>query len=81
MLNTDICHEVDSDNKIFEFIKGSLRLLWFYGAGNKIIICSHVFVKKGQKTPVTQKSAAIELKKRYMKLIDSGKKIELHFEE
>lgn len=81
ILNDEICHEVDENNKIFEFIKGSLRLLWFYGAGNKIIICSHVFVKKGRKTPAQQKNIAIEIKKKYTKLIDSGKKLELYTED
>lgn len=81
ILNDELCHEVDSENKIFEFIKGSLRLLWFYGAGNKIIICSHVFIKKGQKTPAAQKNAAIELKNKYAALIESGKKVDLYFEE
>ena len=81
ILNDDLCHEVDSNNKIFEFIKGDLRLLWFYGAGNKIVICSHVFIKKRQKTPESEKNAAIEIKNRYMKAIDSGKAVELFEEE
>lgn len=77
ILNTDLCHEADSNNKIFEFIKGDIRLLWFYGAGNKIIICSHAFIKKRQKTPEAEKNRAIAIKDRYMKLVDSGKTVEL----
>ncbi|MBN7822316.1 type II toxin-antitoxin system RelE/ParE family toxin [Bowmanella yangjiangensis] len=81
MLNDEICHEADKNAKIFEFIKGDLRLLWFYGDGNKIIVCSHAFVKKRQKAPPLEVRKAINLKDRYEKLIKDGKKIELFFEE
>lgn len=80
-LNDEICHEVDSNNKIFEFIKGDLRLLWFYGAGNKIIVCSHIFVKKGQKTPAPQKNIAIRIRDRYLKLVKTGKPVKLYFDQ
>lgn len=80
VLNNELCHEVDSNNKIFEFIKGDLRLLWFYGSGNKVIICSHIFIKKRQKTPELEKRKAINIKNNYMKAVSSGKTIEI-FEE
>lgn len=81
MLNDDICHEVDKKEKIFEFIKGDLRLLWFYGDGNKIIVCSHVFVKKRQKTPPLEVGKAVNMKQRYEKLIKDGINIELFIDE
>lgn len=70
MLNDSICHEIDENEKLFEFIKGDLRLIWFYGSGNKIIICSHCFIKKGRKTPPNEKAIAIKFKKEYFSLLE-----------
>lgn len=80
MLNDGICHEVDENEKIFEFIKGDLRLLWFYGNGNKIIICSHCFIKRGSKTPKPEKAIAIKLRKEYFSLVDKGIAVPMHYE-
>lgn len=81
MLHDGICHEIDENEKIFEFIKGDLRLVWFYGDGGKIIICSHCFVKKGQKTPNGEKSHAISIKRQYWALRDKGIAVPLHYED
>lgn len=81
MLNSDLCHEADSANKIFEFIKGDLRLLWFYGSGKQLVICSHVFLKKGRKTPANEKQRAIDLKNLYMKMVADKEQIELIWSE
>ncbi|WP_148059011.1 type II toxin-antitoxin system RelE/ParE family toxin [Pseudomonas chlororaphis] len=81
MLNDGICHEVDESEKIFEFIKGDLRVLWFYGKGNKIIICSHCFIKKTRKTPSTEKSIAIASKREYFDRLDRKIEVPLFFEE
>ena len=44
-------HELGSSKyKIFRFSQGSLRVSWFYGKGNKIILCAHGYTKKTQKT-------------------------------
>lgn len=80
MLNDGICHEIDENEKLFEFIKGDLRLIWFYGDGNKIVICSHCFVKKGRKTPPAEKTIAANLKNEYFALVDKGKAIPLFYE-
>lgn len=65
-ISKDLCHEVDKENGIYEFIKGDLRALWFYAKGHRgIVICSHAFVKKGQKTPNREKKRAIRLKQDY----------------
>jgi phage-related protein len=60
--NTDICHQIQDE--IYEFIQGRLRILWFYDRG-RLIICSHGFVKKSQKTPRNEISRAIAEKDRY----------------
>jgi phage-related protein len=48
----------------FEFKSGSLRALYFYG-GERLIVCSHGFVKKSQKCPAREKYAAAFCKRRY----------------
>lgn len=65
-ISKDLCHEVDKKEGIYEFIKGDLRVLWFYAKGNRgIVICSHAFVKKDQKTPNKEKKKAIRVKEEY----------------
>lgn len=64
--NDATCHYVDKDEKIWEFIKGDLRILWFYAGHDKIIVCSHGFRKSGQKTPASQKVKAIAAKNKYL---------------
>ncbi|MEA2084578.1 MAG: type II toxin-antitoxin system RelE/ParE family toxin [Thermodesulfobacteriota bacterium] len=62
----NISHYVDKENKIWEFIAGRLRLLWFYSpVKNQVIICSHVFLKKSQNTPKSEIKRAVKLKKSY----------------
>lgn len=46
-----ISHELGSKKyKIFRFSQGSLRISWFYGKGNKIILCAHGYLKKTNAT-------------------------------
>lgn len=63
--NDDLCHYVDKDEKIWEFIKGDIRVLWFYGQGSRIIVCSHGFLKSSRKTPKKELNQAIAAKKEY----------------
>lgn len=50
-LGDKFVHELGSSKyKIFRFSQGSLRVSWFYGRGNKIILCAHAYTKKTQKT-------------------------------
>lgn len=81
MLHDGICHEIDENDKLFEFIKGDLRLIWFYGDGNKIIVCSHCFIKKGQKTSKTDKADAKRIKHQYEALRAKGIAVPLHYED
>ena len=46
--NTAVSHTLQGP--VWEFIQGSLRVLWFYGNG-RIVVCSHAMAKKSQKTP------------------------------
>lgn len=75
-LPTKLCHLVDQDHKIYELIKGDLRLLFFKGHCDILIITSHGFLKKSQKTPDNEKSKAILCKKQYQQA-HQAKRIEL----
>ena len=72
-LSSKLCHLIDRDNKIYELIKGDIRLLFFRGHGDILIIASHAFIKKSQKTPNKEKSKAINYKKQYQKAHDQQK--------
>ncbi len=64
--NSEQCHYVDKEEKIWQFVKGDLRILWFYGDERKLIICTHGFVKSSAKTPISQKEHAIAIKQKYL---------------
>lgn len=49
--NSRLCHEAVKGTGIYELIKKPLRLYWFYGQGNKVIILSAVHQKTTPKTP------------------------------
>ncbi len=70
-LGTDFYHCVDSNEGIYEFIKGSLRLLCFEADG-AMVVCSHVFLKQSQKTPAREKKRAIAIKQQYQKAVAKG---------
>jgi hypothetical protein len=46
--NLEICRKIGQE--IWEFREGRIRILWFYGENFEVIICSHGFLKKTQKT-------------------------------
>jgi len=60
--NAAISHQIEPE--IWQIEEGRLRVLWFYDSG-KLIIASHGFVKRTQKTPEREKLVAREALKRY----------------
>ena len=61
-LTSDLFHEVDKQNGIWEFIKGRIRILCFMSPyDGTLIILTHSFIKKEQKTPKSEVSKAIRL--------------------
>lgn len=60
--NTDISHQIQG--KIYEFIQGRLRVLWFYDEG-RTVICTGGFIKKSRKTPRREITRAIEVMDQY----------------
>jgi phage-related protein len=59
---TEISHQIKGG--IYEFLQGRIRVLWFYDEG-RIVVCSHGFIKKTQKTPETEIRRAEEARRRY----------------
>jgi len=58
-------HVIDQAERIWEFIKGDLRIAWFYDEG-QVVICTHCFVKASQKTPVLERRRAVEARRAYL---------------
>jgi hypothetical protein len=69
-LSSKICHCVDDKNKIFELIKGDLRLFFFKGHCDLIVIATHGIIKKTQHTKTSDKNRAIKYKKQYQNAHD-----------
>lgn len=63
--SSDQVHIVDAPNKIYEFVAGRLRVLFFYSSTGKMVVCSHLFVKKTQKVPPTEVASAVAQKKKF----------------
>lgn len=55
--NTTVSHQVDEEFKIYEFIKGDLRLVFFYDE-NATVILSHGFIKDRQGFPKAERNRA-----------------------
>lgn len=70
-LGTVNYHCVDDDNDIYEFIKGSHRLLCF-PANGRLVVCSHVIRKKSQKTKPIDKKKAASLREAYIAAAKAG---------
>lgn len=64
-----LCHEVDKNEKIFEFIKGKLRLFFFKGKGDLLVVCTSGTVKKTPKVNPQQVNKAIKCKHQYLKAV------------
>lgn len=69
-LPVELSHNIAPE--IFEFIRGRLRIVWFYGEGGRVVICSQGFVKKGQKTPRSEIKAAQRAKASYLTAFQGG---------
>jgi len=73
LLSTDISHEVDKNESIYEFIAGDLRLLWFYSnKQRKMIICGCQHLKKTKKVNKKEVKRIIKIKKDYISAYDDG---------
>lgn len=70
-LGDTLCHQVDAGARVFEFIKGRLRLLWFYGEGARLVVCSHGFLKASQRTPRAEIARAVACATAYRAAVEA----------
>ena len=75
--NTEISRRIKG--KLFEFIQGRLRLLWFYDEG-RLIICTSGFVKKSRRSPRYEIEHAIQVMSNYFEDKKRGE-IQIYEEE
>ncbi|NCB26047.1 MAG: type II toxin-antitoxin system RelE/ParE family toxin [Bacteroidia bacterium] len=68
---SDPCHTITDGIWQFKVRGGSYRIPWFYDEG-KVIICTHYFVKKNQKTPKEEQERAIRIKQEYFDKKEKG---------
>ena len=59
-------HLADKEEKIYEFIKGDLRLFFFKGEGNQIAVCTSGIMKKKQKADKPSIAKAVAARKEYL---------------
>lgn len=64
--NIEMSHALEGRNAegLWEFKAGAIRVIWFYER-NKIIICTHSFLKKSRKTPVSEIETAQKTRRKY----------------
>lgn len=67
-----LSHFVDKKEKIYEFIKGDLRLFYFKGHDNLLVVCTSVVIKKTQKVDKKQVNLATRLKLEYLQSVKDG---------
>lgn len=71
-LSSKMTHEADKRLKIYEFIKGDLRLFYFKGRDNTIVICTAGVIKKGQKADQKAVEKAAKFREEYLRAHASG---------
>lgn len=58
----------DKNGKIYEIVKGDLRLFYFKGEGDEVVICTDGCIKKTQKANKKLVEKTLNLKNEYQKL-------------
>lgn len=71
-LSSKLTHFVDQEEKIYEFVKGDLRLFYFKGEGDFLVICTSATIKKTQKADKQHVKRAIKFKDEYFISVKNG---------
>ena len=79
-ISSALCHEVDKNEKIFEFIKGKLRLFFFKGNGDLLVVCTTGLVKKTPKVDKKAVAKAITCKNQYLNAVKQNTLVILEIE-
>jgi hypothetical protein len=70
-------HLINDDPKIYEFVRGRLRLIYFHGVKNTIVVGTEIVVKKTQKSEKKVVSRAINAYENYYDSVKQGTLIEV----
>jgi len=70
-LTSSRSHFMDQSNKIYEFIGGRLRVGYFLDS-ERIVICTHGFLKQSGETPKKEKQTAGKAKRGYFEAKERG---------
>jgi hypothetical protein len=65
-------HEANKQKKIYEFIKGRLRLFFFKGKDGQIAVCTGGTLKDGKKSDPASVNKASQWREEYMTAFDNG---------
>jgi mRNA-degrading endonuclease RelE of RelBE toxin-antitoxin system len=60
------CHEAVAGEGIYRLRKGELRLYFFYGNNQKVIVCPHGEIKRTDKVSKTVRQLLIEARNNYL---------------
>jgi hypothetical protein len=74
-------HYINEDPKIFEFIRGPLRLIYFHGKDNNVVVSTEVVKKKSKKADKKVVKKAIQIRKDYFESIQNDTLIEIRDDE
>lgn len=75
------CHLINKDKKIYELIRGRLRLIFFHGKNKTIMICTEVVVKDTQKTDRKVVNRALKIYDDYYNSLQKDTLIETRDED
>jgi hypothetical protein len=65
-------HEANKKEQIYEFRKGSLRLLFFKGRGRQVAVCTSGVHKKTRKADPGAVSSAARWRRQYQQAVDAN---------
>lgn len=71
-LTAELFHEANKKERIWELIKGRLRIYCFIDSDNNLLLLSHGIVKKNQTTRKNDVRQAVALRDRYLAANQSG---------
>lgn len=71
-LTTELFHEANKKERIWEFVKGRLRIYCFMDADSNILLLSHGIVKKNQKAKMADIQQAAALRDQYIRANENG---------
>jgi len=74
-------HYINEDPKIYEFIRGPLRLIYFHGKGNNVVVSTEVIVKKSRKADKKVVNRAKKVHNDYFESAHSNTLIEVRDDE